>query len=70
MGNLSILTFENGMAVCRVFRTADSSTDKVVVNVTLYRGWDVVGPGQARAKAAPPSPSRSRPWRAPSILCP
>ena len=43
MGNLSILTFENGMAVCRVFRTADSSTDKVVVNVTLYRGWDVVG---------------------------
>ena len=54
MGNLSILTFENGMAFFRVFRTADSSTDKVVVNVTLYRGWDVVGAwtGQGKGSAS------------------
>lgn len=37
------LTFKNGFAVCDVTCTADYSTDKVVVNVTLYKGWDVVG---------------------------
>ncbi len=37
------LTFQNGMAVCNVSCSGNSTTDKVVVNVTLYKGWDVVG---------------------------
>lgn len=37
------LTFQNGMAVCNVSCSGNFTTDKVVVNVTLYKGWDVVG---------------------------
>ena len=37
------LTFQNGMAVCRVSCSGYCTTVKVVVTVTLYNGWDVVG---------------------------
>lgn len=42
------LTFQNGMAVCNVSCSGNFTTDKVVVNVTLYKGWDVVGAWSAQ----------------------